>query len=73
MAAHKISDLPLYHEDRACKTPTAKRILEVLDPLARTIIRHDNEVLAVHAPRLDPLQRRILELLDIPPSAYGTT
>ncbi|MGH3372528.1 MAG: IS1634 family transposase [Nocardioidaceae bacterium] len=71
MAAAAITDLPLYYEDRACKSPTAERVLELLDPLARNVVIHDGRVLAVQEPRLSPLQEQILGLLDIPTSPYG--
>lgn len=71
MAAAGISELPLYYEDRACKSPTATRVLELLDPLARTIVTHQGNVLAVHEPSPDPLQQQILQLLGIPLSPYG--
>ncbi len=71
MTAAGISDLPLYYEDRACKAPTAARVLDVLDPLARTIVIHHGKVLAVKEPSLNPLQHQILSLLGIPTSPYG--
>jgi transposase len=73
MATEGISELPLYHEHRACKAPTADRVLELLDPLTRTIILHSDQVLAIQQPNLSPLQRQILDLLDISPNAYATT
>ncbi|MCC6227398.1 MAG: IS1634 family transposase [Microthrixaceae bacterium] len=72
MTAAGITDLPLYHEDRACKSPTAARVLELLDPLARTIVTHRDRLLALQQPNPSPLQQQILELLDIPTSPYGT-
>lgn len=72
MAAAGITHLPLYYEDRACKSPTAARVLELLDPLARTVVYHHDQVLAVQEPVLDALQQQVLQLLDIPISPYGT-
>ncbi|MCU4187346.1 hypothetical protein K6U06_23490 [Acidiferrimicrobium sp. IK] len=72
MAAAGITELPVYHEDRACKSPTAARILELLDPLTRTIISHQNRTLAVQEPTLNPLQEQILQLLGTPMNPYGT-
>ena len=71
MAAAGISDLPLYYEDRACKSPTAARVLDLLDPIARTVVFHHGRVLAVQEPTLDPLQEQILTLLGVPTSPYG--
>lgn len=71
-AAAGIHQLPPYHEDRPCKTPTAARVLEILEPLARTHITHDKRTLAVIDPTLTPLQTQTLELLDVPLDAYQT-
>jgi len=71
MAAAGISQLPLYHEERACRAPTAARVLELLDPLARTVVLHRGQVLTVVAPTLSPLQTQILTLLGTPLTAYG--
>jgi len=73
MADAGVTELPLYPEERACKTPTAARVLELFAPLSRTVVLHNDEILVVVAPELDPLQARLLELLGIPQSAYGTT
>lgn len=70
MATAGITHLPLYHEDRSCKSPTADRVLELLDPLVRTIVRHRDQLLAAHDPNLSPLQEQILHLLSIPAAAY---
>ena len=70
MAAGGIASLPLYPEDRACATPTAARVFELLEPLCSTAIFHAGELLAVSPPTLDPLQRRILTLLKVPHRAY---
>jgi len=55
MAAKGIASLPLYHEDRPCKAPTAARVFELLDPLTTTTVLHDGQ---------------ILTLLKVPISAY---
>ncbi len=71
MAAAGITDLPLYFEDRACKAPTAARVLDLLDPLARTIVFHRDHLLAIQEPGVSPLQEQVLHLLDVPTSPYG--
>ena len=70
MAEAGITELPLHCEDRACKTPTAARVLEVLAPLARTVICHRDEVLNAAAPELSSLQEQLLTLLEVPLRAY---
>jgi hypothetical protein len=71
MADAGIGELPLYYEDRPCKAPTAARVLELLDPLARSVVSHRGQVLPVVAPTLSPLQEQILTLLGVSLSAYG--
>ncbi len=71
MAAQGIDDLPLYPEARACRAPTADRVLEVLDPLARTAVLHDDQLLTLAPPTINPLQKQILTLLKVPVSDYG--
>ena len=61
------------YENRARKTPRAARVLEVLAPLARTVVCHRDEVLTVAPPELSPLQEQLLTLLtllEVPPGAY---
>jgi hypothetical protein len=60
MARAGLAELPLYHEDRACKTPTAARILELLSPLARTTILHRDQTRCSKSchPRSAPSRRR---------------
>ena len=70
MAAQRIASLPLYYEDRACATPTAARVFEVLEPLAATAVLHCQTLLTVAAPTFDPLQRQLLGLLKVPTAAY---
>lgn len=71
MTTAGITDLPLYYEDRACKSPTAARVLDLLDPLARTFVFHHDSVLAAQEPTLDPLQQHMLSLLGVPTNPYG--
>jgi len=66
-----VTELPLYPEERTCKTPTAARVLELFAPLSRTVVLYHDEILAVVAPELEPLQTRLLDLLGVPLSAYG--
>lgn len=72
MERQGIDHLPLYHEDRPCKAPTAARVLDLLAPLARSVVCHRDEVLAVVPPQLSPLQEQLLDLLAVPLTAYQT-
>jgi len=73
MTTNGIPSLPLYHEDRACKAPTATRVFEILEPLAATAIVHDDQILTINAPTLDTLQTQLITLLKVPHSAYAPT
>lgn len=70
MAAQKITSLPLYYENRACATPTAARVFELLEPLAATAVSHPGTLLTIATPTLDPLQRQLLSLLGVPTGIY---
>ena len=71
MKAKAIASLPLYYEDRACATPTAARVFELLEPLSATGVFCTGEPLVISAPKPDPLQRQILSLLKVRLRAYG--
>ncbi len=73
MAAAGIAQLPLYYEDRACTSPTAARVLDALEPLARTVVSHHDTAIVIQEPSLNPLQEQMLQLLEIPTTPYGTT
>jgi transposase len=70
MVTEGITSLAMYHEGRACTFPTAARIFELLEPLSAKVVLNAGKPLAVIAPKLDPLQRQILTLLDVPMGAY---
>jgi len=65
-----VRHLPLYPEDRPCAAPTAARVLEILSPLTRTIIRHGDQATVV-PPQLSALQKQILAMLGITPTIYS--
>jgi len=64
-----VRHLPLYPEDRPCAAPAAARVLEILSPLTRTIIRHNDQATVV-PPQLSALQKQILALLGMTLAAY---
>lgn len=72
MTAAGLAELSLYPEDRGCAAPTATRVLEIFEPLARHRL-HDSHGrhLKTFQPKLTDLQRQVLELLDIPQSVYS--
>jgi transposase len=70
MRRRHLDTLPLYPEERACAAPTARRIFELFEPLQRHQLRRKGHVLQRFDPELNDRQRLILDLLDIPPSAF---
>lgn len=70
MTNHNISSLPLYPEHRACTAPTATRVLDHLAALQRHHLTHDHQTVQTFQPQLTPLQAQLLDLLDVPATAY---
>jgi transposase len=70
MATEQAGALPLYPEDRACRAPTAARVLEIFSGLARHNLIEDGQTLRTFQPELSALQREVLGLLGISPAAY---
>ena len=73
MAAATTANLPLYPELRACTAPSTERILEIFADLTRHELYHDGQHIQTFQPDLTPLQRQVLQLLDIPASSYTPT
>jgi hypothetical protein len=71
MKAKGIAQLSIYPEDRGCAAPTAARILDIFDGLARyQLIDRKGQLVQTFPPELTELQQLILDLLDIPHSLY---
>jgi transposase len=71
MKREGIKTLLLYPEERACKAPTAQRILELFDDVRRHyLVALDGSVQQHFSDDLTPLQRTVLRLLDLSPAAY---
>jgi hypothetical protein len=63
--------IPLYPEQRACESPSAMRIFEIFDGLARPhLIGTSGQVIQMFPPELTELQRVLLDLLGIPEDRY---
>ncbi len=72
MKAQGLAGIPLYPELRNCPAPSAPRILEIFDDLARhQLISADNDVVQTFQPQLTDLQQQVLDLLHIPASIYN--
>jgi transposase len=62
--------LPLYPEGRPCKNPTARRVIDVFEPIQRHRLEtgHTTQILTT---KLTDLQKSILKLLGLNSQAYG--
>ncbi|MHB8875243.1 MAG: IS1634 family transposase [Myxococcaceae bacterium] len=71
MKAEKLASLPLYHEGRLCKAPTADRLFEVFHDVRRhRLIGANDTVHKNFYDELTELQRTLLRLLCLSPAAY---
>lgn len=71
MKGQRIESLPVYHEGRLCKAPTAALIFDLFAPLRKHCLFKANGSLAER--RFDPLnktQRIVLDLFGLSPKAY---
>jgi transposase len=71
MQRHQIESLPMYPEGRPSRWPTARRLIDLFEPVQRhTLIRRNgsSEVLVT---QLTHLQRKLLRLLNLNASNYG--
>jgi transposase len=71
MQRDEIEALPLYPEKRACRWPTARRVIDLFESVQRhTLVRRQRpaEVLVTDLTRL---QRKLLRLLALPAKNYG--
>jgi len=62
--------IPLYPEDRDCKAPSSRRLLDSFEGVQMHLLRQDGNTHAFFT-ELSPLQRTILKLLRIPEGEYG--
>lgn len=65
-----IEELELYPEDRGSRRPTAEQILRLFSLLERHIVRAGDQIVRVLHPQLTPLQKQVLQLLDIPEGIF---
>jgi transposase len=71
MAARGLRTIPLYPEERECRAPTADKILHAFEPLRQYHLRRNGHLVQTFADPLSDIQSTLLDLLDIPPSAYA--
>jgi transposase len=70
MTRESISELPLYHEGRTTRAPTAARVFDLYADATRNHLTTGGEIVQVFEPELNDLQRQVLDLLAIPADAY---
>ena len=71
MANRGLAGIPLYPELRNCPAPSAPRILQIFNDLARhQLIDDDDQIVQTFQPQLTDLQQQVLDLLHIPASVY---
>jgi transposase len=71
MEREGLESLPMYPEGRPCRCPTARRLIDLFDPIQRHEIHQRGQEPVITITELTPLQRRLLRLLGIPASSYG--
>ena len=66
-----VESLPLYPEGRACRWPTARRVLDLFEPIGRHTLKQDKRPAEIFITDLTRVQRRLLKLLGLPIKNYG--
>jgi len=72
MQREGIDSLPLYPEDRPCRRPTARRVIDLFDDIYRHTLPSPHGAPLVFVTELSKLQHRVLKLLRIPMNHYQT-
>jgi transposase len=70
MEREGLASLPLYPENRPCRRPTARRVIDLFDDVHRHTLRNDSQTPTIFITELSDLQRRILKLLGVPATKY---
>jgi transposase len=63
MEREAIDSLPMYPEDRKCRRPTARRLIDLFDDVQRHSLRAGRRPPVVFTTQLNRLQRRLIRLL----------
>ena len=71
MRRERGDSLALYPEDRPCRCPTTRKVIDLFEPVQRHALAAPGEAATTFVTDLTPTQRRILHLLRIPASPYG--
>jgi len=65
-----IVSLPLYPEERLCRAPTADRLFDLFGNLKKHRLFDGDKLVQLFQPTLSDLQKKVLSLLGVKPSAY---
>ena len=65
-----LDSLPMYPEDRPCRRPTTRRLIDLFDDIQRHTLDDGRHAPVVFVSELSRLQRRILKLLGVPATEY---
>lgn len=72
MTSHGVSEIQILPEQRPSRHPTAEQVFRVFEPRARHLLRNKNgEKIQTFSDPLTPIQKQVLDLLDIQPSVYA--
>jgi len=73
MARVPLQKIPLYPEFRDCPAPSTERILEIFATVSRHHLYDHDTLVQTFEPELTTQQQQVLDLLDLPSSAYTRT
>lgn len=71
MERAKIDSLPLYPEERACRHPTARKVIDLFEGIQRHELKQPGREAEVMVTELSSLQKQILKLFGISEKNYG--
>jgi transposase len=71
MQRQSIDALPMYPEGRACRWPTARRVIDLFEPMQRHMLAHGTRPAEALVTELTRLQRKLLKLLGLSAKDYG--
>jgi transposase len=71
MQRDQIEALPLYPEGRACRWPTARRLIDLFETVQRHTLVHRTRPAKVLVTELTRLQRKLLKLLGVSATDYS--
>jgi transposase len=71
MQHKEIEALPMYPEGRACRWPTARRVIDLFDSVQRHTLEHRQHPAEVLITELTRLQRKLLKLIGLPAKDFG--